>query len=115
MSAGLELNSCDDIKDGFLAATRIRERGINSAFPRRWNPPNVSELEWKLPSHFLRADKGCLVNTKKVTSVDITDHKANFATGDFAYMSRRGTKKLYNLLNTDSETNPTQDTEVECG
>ena len=58
----------------------------------------MSDIERKLPGHFVRVDKGCLINTKLLTSVDFSEKKAMFDSSDFVYMSRRGAKKLYDTL-----------------
>jgi DNA-binding LytR/AlgR family response regulator len=58
----------------------------------------MAELEKKLPKHFLRVDKGCLINTKRLQSADFARRQAMFDGGDFVYMSRRGTKKLFDTL-----------------
>jgi len=58
----------------------------------------LADLERKLPGYFLRVDKGCLINTKRLAAADFTDKKALFAKDDFVYMSRRGAKKLYDFL-----------------
>jgi len=56
------------------------------------------DLERKLPGYFFRVDKGCLINTKRLSAVDFTEHKAMFPGGDYVYMSRRGSKKLSDSL-----------------
>ena len=59
----------------------------------------LADLERRLPGYFIRVDKGCVINTKRLTHADFTEHKAMFAGSDFVYMSRRGSKKLYDRLN----------------
>lgn len=59
----------------------------------------LAELERRLPACFVRVDKGCLINTKHLTAVDFTERKAMFEGGCFVYMSRRGAKKLCDILN----------------
>ena len=59
----------------------------------------LADLERRLPARFCRVDKGCLINIKKLTAVDFTEKKAMFDKDSFVYMSRRGSKKLYDLLN----------------
>ena len=63
----------------------------------------LSDLERRLPGHFLRVDKGCLINTRQLVSADFTDKKAMFGGAKFVYMSRRGAKKLYDTLKFMSE------------
>lgn len=58
----------------------------------------LTDLERRLPAHFFRVDKGCLINIKQLTSANFTDQKAMFGQDDFVYMSRRGAKKLQELL-----------------
>ena len=58
----------------------------------------MSDIERRLPGHFVRVDKGCLINTKLLVSVDFSEKKAMFFGSDFVYMSRRGAKKLYDTL-----------------
>ena len=58
----------------------------------------LSDLERRLPGYFIRVDKGCLINTKQLVSVDFAQKKAMFGSSDFVYMSRRGAKKLYDTL-----------------
>ena len=58
----------------------------------------MSDIERRLPGYFIRVDKGCLINTKLLVSVDFTEKKAMFDSCDFVYMSRRGAKKLYDTL-----------------
>jgi DNA-binding LytR/AlgR family response regulator len=59
----------------------------------------LADLERRLPTSFFRVDKGCLINTKRLISADFTEHKAMFPGGDYVYMSRRGSKKLFDSLN----------------
>ncbi len=69
----------------------------------------LADLERKLPGYFFRVDKGCLINTKRLTAVDFTEHKAMFGGVDYVYMSRRGSKKLFDRLknrNSDGEDMP---------
>lgn len=58
----------------------------------------LADLERRLPGCFLRVDKGCLINTRQLVAADFAEHKAIFAGGAFVYMSRRGSKKLQELL-----------------
>ena len=58
----------------------------------------LTDIELRLPGHFVRVDKGCLINTKLLVSVDFSEKKAMFGSSDFVYMSRRGARKLYDTL-----------------
>ncbi|MDR1299499.1 MAG: LytTR family transcriptional regulator [Oscillospiraceae bacterium] len=59
----------------------------------------LGDIERRLPGYFFRVDKGCLINTKRLTAADFTERKAMFPHGDFVYMSRRGAKRLYDRIN----------------
>jgi DNA-binding LytR/AlgR family response regulator len=54
----------------------------------------LADLERRLPGYFFRVDKGCLINTNRLTAVDFTEQKVMFPGGDYVYMSRRGSKRL---------------------
>ena len=58
----------------------------------------LAELERKLPGHFFRVDKGCLININRLSAVDFTEQKAMFPGDDYVYMSRRGSKKLFDAI-----------------
>jgi DNA-binding LytR/AlgR family response regulator len=64
----------------------------------------LSELAQRLPSFFLRVDKGCLINTKHLVKAVLTERKAFFTDSQFVYMSRRGTKKLLDYISTPDDT-----------
>lgn len=59
----------------------------------------LTDLERRLPPYFFRVDKGCVINTRRLSAADFTEHKAMFAQAGFVYMSRRGSKRLYDFLN----------------
>lgn len=63
----------------------------------------LAELERRLPAHFVRVDKGCLLNTRQLMAIDFAQQKAILQGGCFVYMSRRGTKKLFELMNAGNE------------
>ncbi|MDR1068132.1 MAG: LytTR family transcriptional regulator, partial [Clostridiales Family XIII bacterium] len=73
---------------------------LNTAFE---STERLGDLERRLPEYFFRVDKGCLINTKRLSAVDFTERKAMFSGGDFVYMSRRGSKKLYAGMNVKTE------------
>jgi hypothetical protein len=66
----------------------------------------MGDVEKKLPSYFVRVDKGCLINLNHLVKADYTEHKAELTGGDFVYMSRRGTKKLFDIVNGKSVETP---------
>jgi DNA-binding LytR/AlgR family response regulator len=58
----------------------------------------IGDVEKKLPAYFIRVDKGTLLNLNHLAKADYTAHKAEFTEGSFVYMSRRGTKKLFDTV-----------------
>ena len=57
----------------------------------------MSTVEKKLPSYFVRVDKGYLINLNHLDSADSAKQKAEMTGGNFVYMSRRGTKRLFDI------------------
>ena len=43
----------------------------------------LAELERKLPGHFFRVDKGCLININRLSSVDFKEQKTMFPGDDY--------------------------------